>query len=317
MKRIFKISFFSLIGLLTIVYFLGIGWHFLYSPQIAELNVTEPVETYVLNKEDQVQNIKNGNKAEILRIQGQKKTAFAFVYLHGFSASPKEVSPLVENLSSEFKFNAYFARLKDHGVKNSMMLNVTADDLFTDAEEAYQIGKKLGDQVILVGTSTGATLALWLAQKHNDIAGLVLISPNIGVYDKRGVLSSGPVGALIARAVVGPVYSWTPKHAHQEDFWTTSYHPRGISAMMNVVREVEMADFSSIQIPTITLWTPLDKVVNIQKAIEKIKSMGSPKNEFIEFNTPEHVLAGAITAPKNIEPAFLALSRFIKDVRGF
>jgi esterase/lipase len=195
-----------------------------------------------------------------------------------------------------------------------MMLNVTADDLFTDAEEAYQIGKKLGDKVILVGTSTGATLALWLAEKHNDVAGLILISPNIGVYDKRGVLSSGPVGALIARAVVGPVYSWKPKYVKQSDFWTTEYHPRGISAMMNVVREIEMMNFSNIQTPSITLWTPLDKVVNIQKAVEKIKTLGSQKNEFVEFNTNEHVLAGAITAPENVQPALMALSRFVSEI---
>ena len=317
MKRFLKISFLGLVVFLTSLYFLGIGWHFIYSPPTAELQITEPVETYVSNKESQVQNIKADNKAEVLRIEPNKKTAIAFVYLHGFSASPKEVSPLVENLSAHFKFNAYFARLKDHGIANSMMLTVTADDLFSDAEEAYQIGKKLGDRVVLVGTSTGATLALWLAKKHNDVAGLILISPNIGVYDKRGVLSSGPLGALIARAVVGPVYSWIPKHVHQEEFWTTSYHPRGISAMMNVVREVEMTNFSTVQAPAITLWTPLDKVVNIQKAIEKIKTLSSKKNEFVEFNTPEHVLAGAITAPENVEPALLALTRFINEVTQF
>jgi esterase/lipase len=316
MKKIFKISSFSLVFLLTAFYFLGIGWHFLYSPKIAELQLTDPVEAYVSNKEAQIKNIKVGNTAEVIRIESNKKTNLAFVYLHGFSAGPKEVSPLVENLSAQFKSNAYLARLKDHGVENSMMLNVTADDLFTDAEEAYQIGKKLGERVVLVGTSTGATLALWLAQKHNDVAGLILISPNIGVYDKRGVLSSGPVGALIARAVVGPVYSWVPKYARQDEFWTTSYHPRGISAMMNVVREVEMMNFSNIQAPSITLWTPLDKVVNIKKAVDKIKTLGSQKNEFVEFQTEEHVLAGAITAPENVEPASMALTRFITEI-GF
>jgi esterase/lipase len=314
MKRILKISGISLAILLAVVYFLGVGWHLVYSPSIAPLQISEPVEAYVANKEAQVQNIKVGNQAEVLRIEPNKKTSVAFVYIHGFSAGPKEISPLVEKLSSQFKANAYLARLKDHGVENSMMLNVTADDLFTDAEEAYQIGKKLGERVILVGTSTGATLALWLAQQHSDVAGLILISPNIGVYDKRGVLSSGPIGSLIARAVVGPVYSWKPKHANQGDFWTTSYHPRGISAMMNVVREVEMMNFSSIQTPSITLWTPLDKVVNIQKAVDKIKTLGSQKNEFIEFNTPEHVLAGAITASENVEPAFMALSRFVSEI---
>lgn len=316
MKKIFKISSVGLVVLLTASYFLSIGWHFLYSPHITEMQVTEPVETYVSNKEAQVQNIKAGNAAEVIRIEANKKTKLAFVYLHGFSAGPKEISPLVENLSAQFKSNAYLARLKDHGLQNSMMLNVTADDLFSDAEEAYQVGKKLGDRVVLVGTSTGATLALWLAKKHSDVAGLILISPNIGVYDKRGVLSSGPLGAIIARAVVGPVYSWKPKYPKQSDFWTTSYHPRGISAMMNVVREVEMMNFSTIQAPSITLWTPLDKVVNIQKAVDKIKTLGSQKNEFIEFNTPEHVLAGAITAPENVEPASLALSRFITEI-GF
>jgi esterase/lipase len=113
---------------------------------------------------------------------------------------------------------------------------------------------------------------------------------------------------------VGPVYSWKPKYPKQSDFWTTSYHPRGISAMMNTVREVEMLDLSDIKTPTITLWTPLDKVVNIQKAIRQIKTLGAEKNEFVEFSTQEHVLAGAITAPENVEPAVMAVSRFIYEI---
>ena len=53
-------------------------------------------------------------------------------------------------------------------------------DLIHEAKEAIAIAKAIGDKVIVIGCSTGATLTLYLAAKDQDLAGLILLSPNIG-----------------------------------------------------------------------------------------------------------------------------------------
>ena len=63
------------------------------------------------------------------------------------------------------------------------MINLTADKLWNSAKEAYAIGKQLGKKVIIMATSTGGTLALKLAAEYPEIAGLILLSPNIAIND--------------------------------------------------------------------------------------------------------------------------------------
>ena len=60
----------------------------------------------------------------------------------------------------------------------------------------------LGDKVILMGTSTGATLSLKLAADHPElIDGLILLFPNIEINNPAAFLLSKPWGLQVARFV--------------------------------------------------------------------------------------------------------------------
>ena len=78
--------------------------------------------------------------------------------------------------------NIFYTRLTGHGRSNAAMAEATVNDWANDAVEALEIGKQLGERVMIVGTSTGATLAAWLAtyDQSNDILAHVWISPNFG-----------------------------------------------------------------------------------------------------------------------------------------
>jgi alpha-beta hydrolase superfamily lysophospholipase len=80
---------------------------------------------------------------------------------------------------------------------------MTAENLWESAQQAYAIGKQLGNKVILMGTSTGGTLALQLAAAYPEIAGLVLYSPNIAINDPNAWILNNPWGLQIARLVKG------------------------------------------------------------------------------------------------------------------
>ena len=314
---IFQTIVFILFLLTLVIFITGPGWYLIKRPKIKSIDVKFPIDKFIKSKEAQFSDIKPNNQSHInWATSDQSKTSYSLIYLHGFSASPKEISPVMEHVSSKLKMNIYFPRLRSHGVTNDLMEILTAEQLFQDAEEAYAIGKALGEKIILVGTSTGASLAVWLAARYPDIAALVLISPNFGIYNWKGVLAAGPLGSCLVRLIAGkPYHSWIPKYPEQQNYWTTHYSINALRAMTDVVRIVEHLPIKKIKVPCLTLWTAQDQVVNIQKSISILKKMGSPKKVFEEFQTPNHVLAGAITSPEHVPRAVEVISKFLQELK--
>src|SRR5580765_5617952 len=163
------------------------------------------LETYISNSEAQ-HKLKPNNEARIIWFDSAKtKTEYSIVYLHGFSASQEEGRPIHTNIAKKFGCNLYLSRLAGHGIDTAEpMINLTADELWESAKQALQIGKQLGNKVILMATSTGGTLALKLAADYPaDVYALVLMSPNIAINNTKAYLLNNPWGLQIARAVTG------------------------------------------------------------------------------------------------------------------
>ena len=193
MKRFLKIIA-ALVAVLAIVYFLG--------PKPAAPNYnnnliqvpSDPaaLEAFIRSKEA-AHKVKPDNEARIVWANDstKAKTPYVIVYLHGFSASQEEGNPVHKNIAGQFGCNMYLARLSEHGIDTiDPLVNMTATSLWESAKEAYAIGKQLGDKVILMGTSTGGTVALELASNFEDVAGLVLYSPNIAINNPSAFLSN-------------------------------------------------------------------------------------------------------------------------------
>jgi hypothetical protein len=70
----------------------------------------EDLDALILNHESQLQGLRRGTEKSILWYdENQKeKTPWSIVYLHGFSASRREISPVVETLAKNLKANVFF-----------------------------------------------------------------------------------------------------------------------------------------------------------------------------------------------------------------
>src|SRR5712671_5057802 len=200
----------------------------------------------------------------------RNKTPLSLAYLHGFSASRKDISPVVETLARRLGANAYFARLAAHGrTTPEEFATVTAQDWLNDAREALAIGRRIGDRVILIGISTGALLATMAALEDNSskVAALVLLSPNFAVRDWRAKFIAGPMGPWLARAFIGQDYSFRAESSGHADFWTTRYPSEGIATLMNLVNHARSLQLGSLKMPTLIIYTDKDTVVD-PKAIQ-------------------------------------------------
>ena len=99
----------------------------------------------------------------------------AVLLLHGFSASPREMSLLGTTLQDN-DFTVYGVRLPGHGTRPEDLLNRKAEEWQDTVSRGYQSLHKMGFAVSVAGLSTGALLALTLALKQQPDK-LILLSP--------------------------------------------------------------------------------------------------------------------------------------------
>jgi esterase/lipase len=258
-----------------------------------------------VQQEESKHKVKKDNEAEIVWADtSKKKTAYSIVYLHGFSASKMEGAPTHQNIAKKFGCNLYLARLSQHGIDTTEdLINMTADNLWETAKQAYAIGKQLGDKVILMGTSTGGTLALQLAATYPDVAGLILYSPNIAVNDSNAWLLNNPWGLQIARLVKGSNYNIITADSVYAKYWNTKYRLESLASLEELLEtKMTPATFQSIKQPVLTLFyykddQHQDPVVKVSATKEMFEQLGTSKDlkrAVAMPNTGNHVLASPI-----------------------
>jgi carboxylesterase len=96
--------------------------------------------------------------------------------LHGFTASPSEVSWLAAHLAAEGR-TVYAPRLAGHGTHPHDLARTTWADWYASALDGYHLLQQCCQRVVVIGHSMGGMLALVLASQQ-ALAGVgVLASP--------------------------------------------------------------------------------------------------------------------------------------------
>jgi alpha-beta hydrolase superfamily lysophospholipase len=185
--------------------------------------------------------------------------------------------------------------------------------------EAVDIGSRIGDQVVLVGNSTGATLISWYlaTQDPQNVAAAVLLSPNFEPRDTRTRILLWPWGGYLADLLVGSTRSWEPHNDLQARFWTTSYPTRALMPMMGIVDLVSSLDFRSIDMPLLMLYSKDDSVVNVEKVEDTFEQFGAVRKALISVDTEDpsgHILAGDIMSPTTTDEVSRAIESFLAAV---
>jgi alpha-beta hydrolase superfamily lysophospholipase len=176
--------------------------------------------------------------------------------------------------------------------------------------------------VVVIGTSTGATLALAMAghEAAKDVSHLVLLSPNIRPRDDSALWATRPGGRLIARLFVGPVRSWTPHNDLQARYWTTSYPTEAAIEMMRLVDFVGTRLDVPLDADMLVLISPDDEVVSSEATRAAFSRIQAPRKELHEIvdtiGPSRHILAGDILAPDATALVAETIIDFIKPLRS-
>ena len=129
------------------------------------------------------------------------RAARAVVLLHGFTDSPRQFAELADSLYAQGD-NVYVPRLPHHSERGgdvSRLAAITAEGLRDFADDATDIAAGLGDSVVVVGLSAGATVAAWIGQNRREVQRVVLIAPAFQVthvpsFFERALVNLGSRG---------------------------------------------------------------------------------------------------------------------------
>ena len=245
------------------------------------------------------------------------RTRYAVVNLHGFSATRQETAPLAERVAAALGANLFETRLTGHGHTVQPMQDVHAEDWLDDTAEALAIGARLGDEVIVIGTSTGGTLALAMSDDPAaaTVSDIVLISPNVQPSDANAAWLTRPAGPLIARLIAGDTRSWTAHNEQQARYWSTSYP---IEAAIEVMRLVDLLNAKlpmRLEQNLLVLLSPRDTVVSPAATKQAYARIDAPHKALIEIedagDPSNHVLAGDILSPDSTDEVAAMIVDFV------
>lgn len=279
------------------------------------------LQAYIRHNEA-MHKLKPDNEARIVWYNDsvKEKTPYSIVYLHGFSASQEEGRPIHTNIAKEFGCNLYLSRLAEHGIDTAdPMIRLTPGEYWESAEQALAIGKQLGNKVILMGTSTGGTNALQLAAAFpGDVAALVLLSPNVAIFNDKAWLLNNPWGLQIAKAVTGGDYmiSADTRPVYRQ-YWYWKY-PVEATTQLEEYLETTMTKetFKAVKQPLLLLYyykddIHQDSVVSVPAMLKMYDALGTPpylKMKQAIPNAGNHVI-GSYIRSKDL----LSVQRAIED----
>jgi esterase/lipase len=280
----------------------------------------DALEQYVASNEAR-HKLKPDNEARIIWADSTRsKTKYSVVYIHGFSASQEEGDPVHETFAKTFGCNLYLARMADHGVDTTdQLLYFTPDRWWRSAKEALSIGKALGENVIIMSTSTGGTMALILAAAYpDDVFGLINMSPNIAINDDKAWLLDKPWGLQLARLAMGGDSRVFEPDSAKDKYWNNAYRLESVTQLQELVT-VKMTEetFSMVKCPVLTLYyykneQEQDPVVKVSAMMEMNRQLGTPDSMKVMVAIPNaggHVL-GSHVVSKDIESVIQAAREF-------
>jgi esterase/lipase len=276
----------------------------------------QDLDVWLENREADIPGIIPGTE-KIIKWAGNpnEKTPLSIVYIHGFTATRQETAPVFDRVAEQLNANIYYTRLKGHGRDAEAMKEANFNDWLNDSLEAVEIGKRIGERVVLVGMSTSSSFPLYLSTQVTGIDSLILISPNFAPADKAANVVLWPGGRIIVRLAVGKYNQFETKNEWHELYWTTPYRSAALRPMMKTVKLGQKVDLESIEVPILCVYTEVDTAVSIPAIKEAFQRFGSADKILVNIKeAQDHVLAGDIVSPNTTETLIQLVLDFLQEV---
>jgi alpha-beta hydrolase superfamily lysophospholipase len=211
---------------------------------------------------------------------------------------------LADEVAAAVGANLFYARLTGHGRPSAALLEATVNHWINDVAEAMEIGRRIGERVVVVAMSTGAALAAWTGLEATTVsrglAAQVLISPNFKPPGTLTTLVNTRMGArileLYRRRLAVPAGDPQLDHA-----WTKPVPVSAVLTALAASHLVYRADVARAAVPTLFVYSQQDRVVFPKETDRLFAAWGGDKERLLvtgSSNPTQHVIAGRLRSPE-------------------
>ena len=203
--------------------------------------------------------------------------------IHGFGGSPRSLQELAQRCAGA-GYTVALPLLAGHGRTPEDMEASRWTEWAADAEQAYEWLRARTDGVFVCGLSMGGTLALWVAERHPEVAGLVSINSFIRHPLEWVMLSIGRFRIPRWVKAIG-------NDAKAEGIDERAYERipmRSTRELALLSREVR-SGLSRVRCPAFLFSSVVDHVVPPANQRELYDALGSADKTFVELHDCYHL----------------------------
>ena len=221
-------------------------------------------------------------------VKGKSKNV-GVLLSHGYMAAPREVENLAHYLGS-IGFWVYVPRLKGHGTSPDDLATRSYQDWMISIDRGYAIISSICKRVVVGGFSTGAGLALDLAARVKDVAGVFSVAAPMTLKDFSSKFA--PAVDMWNR-IMDKAYGVGPKMEFVENK-PENPHINYLRNPISGVREIQrlMDDLepklSDLNMPALIVQSRRDPVVDPKGSRKIFKLLGTEDKEYRLFNLDRH-----------------------------
>lgn len=250
------------------------------------------------------------------------RTGTCLVFLHGWSASRLECSPVCEDLAKQLGANCYFGRLPGHGRREMAWKEeeISLCSFVQEICEALALGQQLGERVILVGASTGAALCAWVAAQEwskGSVAGCILFSTNVRTRPVAliaGLRRIPFIRELVFIFIRGWTWTAKPNSPEHAEGWTQIYPSHTMAAVFDVSAALDVEDPKLNAVPTLAFHNPEDEIASYHAAQHFVSCLKNGRFVPVTGSENSHCIVGSIQSPSQLKFVNDEITKWLKQL---
>jgi carboxylesterase len=223
---------------------------------------------------------------------------------HGFTGSPASMRPWGEFLA-QHGYTVSVPRLPGHGTTVQEMLQTRFSDYTAAIESAYADLAAQCDVVVVAGLSMGGALVIQLAEKHPEIAGVVLVNAAVASSNKQLLLL--PVIKHLVKTF--PAIGNDIKKPNTVEYGYDKTPLKPLASMVQTWKQIR-TDLGRISVPVLLFRSAEDHVVDPSSARIILGGVSSADKTEVVLTDSYHVATLDNDAPE----IFATSADFIKRV---
>lgn len=237
---------------------------------------------------------------EEIELKGNK---VGCLLIHGFRSCPFEMQEYGKYLN-KLGFTVKLCLLPGHGTDPADLLDVKWQQWVEAVEDAFELLKKKCSNIFIAGLSTGGSIALYLASKHN-INGVIALAPGLFLKQRFAKMSH------VLK------YVWKYKNMKSSPDVSIKIESRVYPKVpLSIISELLLLfkslkkNLNLIKVPTLIIYSLNDHVVKSRSSKTIYNTISSKKKHLIKLEKSFHILTMDVEKDK----VFYESGKFINEI---